>query len=139
MSYLIDTNVVSEFRKERRADPNVLRWIDATLPSEHFTSVLVIGEIRHGIELMRRKDRQQAESMEAWLQGMIAKYGGRILPVDQRIADLWGRLGIPDPVPDIDGLLAATALAHGLTLVSRDKALLSLTALRTINPFEDRP
>ena len=132
MNYLIDTNVISEFRKTRRANPNVLRWIEATLPSEHYTSVLVIGEIRHGIELMRRRDAPQAQAMEQWMHGMIAKYSGRILPVDQRIADAWGHLG----VPDIDGLLAATALVHDLTLVSRDNALLSLPVLRSINPFE---
>lgn len=136
MNYLIDTNVISEFRKVRRANPNVLRWIEATLPEQHFTSVLVIGEIRHGIELMRRRDVPQAQAMEQWMDGMIAKYAGRILPVDQRIANAWGYLGVPDPVPDIDGLLAATALLHDLTLVSRDNALLSLRELRSVNPFE---
>ena len=135
MTYLIDTNVISEFRKEHRSDPNVLRWIGATLPEEHHTSVLVIGEIRHGVELMRRRDPRQAEAMERWLAGMVAKYHGRILPIDDRVADAWGRLGIPDPVPDIDGLLAATALVHGLTLVTRDTALLSIGAIRAVNPF----
>ena len=136
MKYLIDTNVISEFRKNQRANANVLRWIKATLPEEHYTSVLVIGEIRHGIELMRRRDAPQAQAMEHWMDGMIAKYAGRILPVDQRIADAWGRLGVPDPVPDIDGILAATALVHDLTLVSRGNALLSMRELRSINPFE---
>ena len=136
MSYLIDTNVISEFRKKRRADSNVLRWVDSTLPSEHFTSVLVIGEIRHGIELLRRRDNRQALAMEDWMNGMIARYDGRILTVDRRVADAWGRLGIPDPVPEIDGILAATAMVHGLTLVSRDNALLSLRSVRCINPFE---
>lgn len=136
MKYLIDTNVISEFRKAKRADPNVLRWIEATLPEEHYTSVLVIGEIRHGIELMRRRDAPQAQAMELWLSGMVARYAGRILPIDQRVADAWGRLGAPDPVPEIDGLLAATALVHDMTMVSRDNALLSLRELRSINPFE---
>ena len=136
MTYLIDTNVISEFRKEHRAHPNVLRWIGATLPAEHHTSVLVIGEIRHGVELMRRRDPRQAEAMELWMAGMIAKYGDRILPVDQRVADAWGRLGVPDPLPDIDGILAATALVHDLTLVSRNEALLSLRSVRSINPFK---
>ena len=136
MSYLIDTNVISEFRKKRRADSNVLRWVDSTLPSEHFTSVLVIGEIRHGIELLRRRDNRQALATEDWMNGMIARYDGRILAVDQRVADAWGRLGIPGPVPEVDGILAATAMVHGLTLVSRDNALLSLRSVRCINPFE---
>ena len=136
MNYLIDTNVISEFRKAKRADANVLRWIEATLPEEHYTSVLVIGEIRHGIELMRRRDVPQAQAMELWLSGMVARYAGRILPIDQHVADAWGRLGVPDPVPEIDGLLAATALVHDMTMVSRDNALLSLHELRSINPFE---
>ena len=135
MSYLIDTNVILEFRKEHHADPRVLRWIGATLPSEHHTSVLVIGEIRHGVELLRRRDPQQAHVIERWMNGMIVKYSSRILPVDGRVADAWGRLGIPDPVPDIDGLLAATALVHGLTLVTRYAALLSMGGVRAINPF----
>lgn len=136
MNYLIDTNVISEFRKKRRANPHVLDWIDATLPEEHFTSVLVIGEIRRGVERIRRRDPGQAQTIEEWLFGMIARYEGRILPVDRNIAEAWGRLGWPDPVPDVDGLLAATALVHDLTLVSRDNALLTLDAIRSINPFE---
>ena len=134
MTYLFDTNVVSEFRKQR-AHPNVQRWIDSTRPEQHHTSVLVIGELRHGIELKRRYDPLQARHMDIWLEAMISRLSGRIFPVTQRIAETWGHLGIPDPLLDVDAILAATALVHGLTLVTRDEALLSLKAIRAINPF----
>ena len=141
MSYIFDTNIVSEFRKPR-THPNVQRWLDSTRPEQHHTSVLVIGELRHGIELKRRYDALQAGHMDRWLEAMIARLDGRILPVTLSIAEAWGHLGIPDPVPDIDGLLAATALVHGLVLVTRDDALLSLPSIRALNPFmyqQDQP
>lgn len=135
VNYLIDTNVISEFRKEHRAHPAVLRWIGRTAPEEHHTSVLVLGELRHGIELVRRHDERQAGALERWLSGMIAKYQGRVLPVSAAIADYWGRLGIPDPIPEVDGLLAATAIVHDLTLVTRDQALLGIKGVKAVNPF----
>lgn len=135
MSFLLDTNVISEMRKGQRANPGVRRWAASTEPRVQFTSVLVLGEMRYGTELKRRHDPRQADILEAWLQKSIRAFHGRILPVDDRIADAWGRLGIPDPIPDIDGLLAATALVHGLTLVTRDTALLSIDAIRAVNPF----
>ena len=135
MTFLIDTNIISELRKEQRADRAVLKWIASTVPEEHHTSVLVIGEMRRGVERMRRRDAAQANVLERWLHGMIDKYRGRILPVDARIADAWGRMGIPDPIPDIDGILAATALVHNLTVVTRDAHLLALKSIRSLNPF----
>ena len=135
MSFLIDTNVISEFRKKRRADSNVIRWMESTLSSEHFTSVLVIGEIRRGIALKRRYDMEQAQVTERWLNDLINHYSGRILPIDQSVAETWGELGVPDPLPVIDSLLAATALVHGLVLVTRDEALLAVKEIRSVNPF----
>jgi toxin FitB len=135
VKYLIDTNVVSELRKRDRAHPAVLRWIALTPAKALFTSVLVIGEIRHGVELKRYRDPVQAGRLEHWLHDVIRKFHGRILTVDQRTADAWGHFGIPDPVPDIDGLLGATASVHGLTLVTRDRGAVARYGVSVINPF----
>ena len=135
MSFLLDTNVISELRKGQRADPGLQKWAASTEPRRQFTSVLVLGEIRHGTELKRRHDPRQAAVLEAWLEKSIRMFHGRILPVDDKIADAWGRLGIPGPLPDIDGLIAATAKVHGLTVVTRDKAILAMNDIKSINPF----
>jgi toxin FitB len=135
VSYLIDTNVISELRKRDRAHPAVLRWVELTPPAELHTSVLVIGEIRRGVELKRRRDPVQATRLEHWLQGVVHKFFGRILAVDQRIAEAWGRFGIPDPVPDIDGLLAATASVYGLAHVTRDCGAVARHGVSVVNPF----
>ena len=136
MSYLLDTNVISELRKRERAHPNVIRWAASVDPAELFTSVLVMGEIRRGIELKRRTDAAQAVALEAWLYRMRAGLVGRIISVDERIAEVWGTLGVPDAVPAIDGLLAATAIVHDLTVVSRNLADLCRTTVRAFDPFQ---
>jgi toxin FitB len=136
LRFLLDTNVISELRKGARASRGVVKWAASTEPAAQHTSVLVIGELRHSVELRRRSDVTQAAVLEAWLEHAVRSFGGRIFPVDAEIADAWGRLGVPDPLPDIDGLLAATALVHNLTIVTRDKALLGLKVIRTIDPFE---
>lgn len=135
MSYLIDTNVVSELRKRERGHPAVVRWAASVQPTDLYTSVLVIGEIRRGIELKRRSDPIQAAALDAWLDKVRIGLGTRILPVDDRVAEAWGRLGIPDPIPSIDGLIAATAEVHGLVLVSRNTRDLERTGIPVFNPF----
>ncbi|MCC7048950.1 MAG: type II toxin-antitoxin system VapC family toxin [Alphaproteobacteria bacterium] len=135
MSYLLDTNVLSELRKAGRCDPAVAAWASARAPRELFTSVLVIGEIRKGIELRRRVDAAQANVLERWLAAVARTFQGRILPVDQAIAEDWGRFNVPDPLPPIDGLLAATARVHGMTLVTRDIAIIEASGVRVFDPF----
>lgn len=135
MSYPVDTNVISEPRKRERGHPSVVRWAASVEPSDIHTSVLVIGDIRRGIELKRRSDSGQAAALEAWLDQVRAGLRGRILPVDERIAETWGRLGIPDPVPAIDGLIAATAMVHGLTVVTRNVGDLARTGVPVLDPF----
>ena len=81
-----------------------------------YTSVLVVGEIRRGIELLRRRDPTAAATLDQWLRRLSETYGERILPIDRRVAECWGALNVPDPVPAVDGLLAATAMEHELTL-----------------------
>jgi toxin FitB len=136
LSYLLDTNVISELRKRERGHPSVIRWAASIDPTALFTSVLVIGEIRRGIELKRRNDAAQAIALEAWLDRMRSSLVGRILPVNERIAEAWGRLGVPDAIPAIDGMLAATAIVHDLTVVSRTLVDLRRTAARVFDPFQ---
>ena len=135
MTWLVDTNVLSELRKAGRMDPGVRTWIDGIDESNLYTSVLVFGEIRRGIERLRRRDPTAAGAIEAWLTRMRQRFGARILPVDARVAERWGGLGVPNPVPTLDGLLAATALEHGLTLVTRNTRHVVSTGVATLNPF----
>jgi predicted nucleic acid-binding protein len=135
VTYLLDTNIISELRKRERAHPGVVRWAASVDPAELHTSVLVIGEIRRGIELKRRSDPLQATALEGWLDRIRAGMGGRIIPVDERIAELWGKLGVPTTLPSIDGLIAATAMVHGLTVVTRNFGDMARTGASLLNPF----
>jgi toxin FitB len=135
MTYLLDTNVVSELRR-RHPDPHVLAWYDTVTSAEIYLSVLTIGEIRLGIERLRRKDNAQAVLLEHWLHGLHATYQDHIIDVDAAVAEEWGRLNVPDPLPVIDGLIAASARTRGWTLVTRNTADLARTAVRMLNPFD---
>lgn len=138
MTYLLDTNVVSELRK-RDPDPHVLGWYATVTSAELFLSVLTIGEIRLGIERLRRKDQPQAGLLEEWLRGLQVTYRDHLIDVDAVVAEEWGRLNIPDPLPVIDGLLAASAKVRGWILVTRNIADLNRTGVVLLNPFEPRP
>jgi predicted nucleic acid-binding protein len=135
VKFLIDTNIISEIRKRDRAHPNVARWVAHTRPDEIGTSVLVLAEIRRGIELKRRRDPEQARFLDGWFRRMRARLGDRVLPIDESIAEAWATLAIPDPLPLIDGLLAATAKVRGLTLVTRNVADIAATGVQTLDPF----
>lgn len=135
MSYLLDTNVLSELRRGDRANPGVLAWWREHQSGQLWLSVLVVGELRRGVELLRRRDATAADSLDDWLVGLVDGFADRILPVDDRVAERWGRLGVPDPVPVVDGLLAATALVHDLALVTRNVADVAPTGVRFENPF----
>lgn len=115
MSYLLDTNVVSEVRKPVR-NAGVEQWFSGTR-AEDFFSVLVAGEVRRGVERLRRRDPAQAAVYEAWLATLHRDYADRMLPITAEVADMWGRLNAIDPLPVVDGLIAATALVQGLTLL----------------------
>jgi predicted nucleic acid-binding protein len=135
VKFLVDTSVISEIRKRDRAHPNVVRWVARTAVEEIGTSVLVLAEIRRGIELKRRSDPQQAKSLDRWFSQMRMRLGERVLPVDEPIAEAWALLGIPNPSPLIDGLLAATAKVHGLTLVTRNVADMAMAGVLVLDPF----
>lgn len=134
MTWLLDTNIVSELRKGERADHRLRTWFAGVDDDEVFTSVLVLGEIRRGIESIRRRDAPSALALEQWLIRLATGFGERILPIDVRVADRWGTLNVPDPIPTIDGLLAATALVHDLTLVTRNVKDVTTTGVRTLDP-----
>jgi predicted nucleic acid-binding protein len=135
VTYLLDTNVISELRKRERGHPGVVRWAASVDPAELHTSVLIIGEIRRGIELKRRSDPAQATALEGWLDRIRASLGARIISVDERIAELWGTLGFPVALPAVDGLIAATAMVHGLTAVTRNFGDMARTGASLLNPF----
>jgi hypothetical protein len=136
LSYLVDTNVLSLLRKGRRCDPNVLRWFSAVSDEDVFLSVLVIGEIRRGIDRIRRRDARSARTLDTWLRRLLAGHRDRVLSVDEAVAEEWGRLGVPDPIPVVDGLMAATARVHGLTLATRNVRDVERTGVPCVNPFE---
>jgi toxin FitB len=138
LSFLLDTNVVSELRKASRCDPSVARWFSGVSDEEVFLSVLTIGEIRKGIELIRRRDPDSAEALDRWLRDLVDENAERILAIDLRIAEEWGRMNVPDPLPVIDGLLAATARIYGLTLVTRNVKDVARTGIPCLDPFEAR-
>lgn len=135
MKYLLDTNVLSELRKGTRCDAHVARWADAAPSNSLFVSVLVLGEIRRGVERLRRKDPKQAKRLGAWLEQVKGAFAGRILGVDEAVAESWGSHDVPEPKPVVDGLLAATARVHGLTLVTRNTADFKRTGVAVLNPF----
>jgi predicted nucleic acid-binding protein len=135
LSYLIDTNVISELRKGKRADPAVNAWFDALPDEEIFLSVLTIGEFRQGIERIRRRDPDSATALDGWLDRVVATHGDRLIPVDRLVAEEWGRMNGPDPLPVVDGLLAATAKVNGLTLATRNVRDVERTGVDLVDPF----
>lgn len=135
MRFLLDTNIVSEARKGPRANSGVLAWLEATPSSSLWTSVLVLGELRRGVESLRRRDPVSARVLDRWLRDHRATQAERILQVDEAVALRWGLLNVPDPVPTVDGLLAATALVHGMTLVTRNTRDVVRTGATLHNPF----
>jgi predicted nucleic acid-binding protein len=135
VSYLIDTNIISEVRKGDRCDVHVSAWYASISDGDIFLSTLVLGEIRKGIELARPSDPDKAATLERWLRQVEAMFDGRVLGIDNAVSDQWGRLSAIRPIPVIDGLLAATALVNGLTLVTRnDRDVAGLGAV-VLNPF----
>jgi toxin FitB len=136
MGYLIDTNVLSEMRKGTRGHPQLVAWTTQVPLREMFVPVIVLGEVRRGIEGVRRRDVTQAEALEAWLARVGESFVDRILPVTREIAERWGRLSTPDPIATADGIIAATALVHDLTLVTRNTRDVTRTGVRLIDPFQ---
>jgi predicted nucleic acid-binding protein len=179
VGFLIDTNVLAELRKGERGDPGVQAWYASISSTDIHISVIVLGEIRRGAELLRRRDPIAAARLEGWLTMLRTSVGNRLLPITvkvayathepplpprgggvggegnghdfhdwgvpgkvmtvcQEVADRWGHLGIPDPFPIADGLLAATALVHDLVLVTRNTRDVERSGVKMLNPFSSR-
>ncbi|HEY8125650.1 MAG TPA: type II toxin-antitoxin system VapC family toxin [Methylocystis sp.] len=120
MNFLIDTNVISEFRKGARCDARVASWFASVIDEQLYLSMLTLGEIRRGAEKLRRRDVSGADALDRWLVDVERAFVGRILPVDNDVAEEWGRMSALRTAPVVDCLLAATAKANDLTLVTRN-------------------
>ena len=135
MSYLLDTNVISELCKNKsKINSGVLQWISQTSAYTLFTSVLVIGELSQGVLRLRRRDSAQADIIQFRLD-QLALYTRNTLVIDLPIVARWAELNTPDPKPVVDSLLAATALVHELTIVTRNVSDFEATGVAIFNPF----
>lgn len=137
--YLIDTNVISESRKRSKADSGVQAFFKQVAEEDArvFISVVTVGELRRGVELIRhRGDRRQATQLEKWLDQLLGDYEDRVLDITGDIAQLWGRLRVPHPENALDKQIAATALIYDLTVVTRNHKDFSKTGVRLLNPFK---
>ncbi|WP_135467171.1 type II toxin-antitoxin system VapC family toxin [Crenalkalicoccus roseus] len=137
MTWLVDTNIISEVRKGPRCHPGVAAWWAAVEDRDLFLSVLTLGEIRRGVEGVRTRDPAKAATLERWLRDISEAFGARIIGVDLAVAEAWGRMSVARSVPVIDALLAATAQVHDLVLVTRNTADVSGLGVRTLNPFDE--
>ena len=135
MSFLLDTNVISEVRKPQ-GNAQVKAWFAAAPADALYLSVLVVGEVQRGVALLHRRDPHQAAIYDAWLVQLRQDYADRILLITLDIAEEWGRLNVPNPLPVVDGLLAATARVRGLILVTRNTVDLLQTGVQLLNPFD---
>lgn len=139
--YLLDTNVISEVRKGQRADRGVRRFFQDVIRRrvDVFLSVVTVGELRRGIDSIRhRGDEDQARRLEGWFHSILDRYADYLLDFDAEIAQVWGRLRVPHPQNALDKQIAATALIHGLTVVTRNRKDFISTGVKVINPFQAR-
>jgi toxin FitB len=138
--FLLDTVVISEFRKSpRRRNRNVVQWIGRVRSQHLFVSVLTVGEIERGIEQQRQTDPAFSKKLSAWLDMVLRAYEGRILPVTVAVARRWGRLSYRIGNKGLDLAIAATALEHGLTVATRNVSDFAPTGVAVVNPFDPAP
>jgi predicted nucleic acid-binding protein len=136
VNYLIDTNIISEIRKGDHCNRNVAVWYASIDDAGIYLSVLVLGEIRKGIERARPNDPAQARALEKWLSAVRESFAERVLPIDQAISDEWGRMSAKRSLSSVDALLAATAKVHRMTLVTRNVSDVADLGADVLNPFE---
>ena len=135
MTYLVDTNVWSELRNRGRSNVNVRAWAQSVRETELYLSVVTVFEIERGVLLMERRDARQGARLRAWLeQHVLAPFEQKILPIDAKIARRCASLHVPDPRPERDALIAATALTHGLTVVTRNASDFETMGVAVLNP-----
>ncbi len=136
MPFLLDTNILSELRKGARCDPNVSNWAAKECAQAHYISVLSLGEICKGIELLRKKSPADCIPLEIWLQKLQSDYANCTIAITAEVAGRWGELSALRPLPVVDSLLAATALEHGLTLATRNTKDFDGLGISIVNPFQ---
>ena len=139
MMFVLDTNVVSELRKVRlgKADANVATWTESVDAADLFVAAITILELELGVLSIERKDAAQGAMLRAWLeQHVLPEFSGRTLPVDTAVAQRCARLHVPDKRGERDALIAATALVHGMTVVTRNVADFEPTGVKILNPWE---
>ncbi len=139
--YLLDTNVVSELRKEGsgRADRNVVRWISQAPAAQFYLSVITLMELEVGVLLMERRDPLQGGLFRRWFTHRVhSAFVGRVYPIDEAVARQCAALHVPNKRPDNDALIAATALVHGLTVVTRNVVDFETTGVPILNPWEQQ-
>ncbi|GAA1870123.1 type II toxin-antitoxin system VapC family toxin [Myceligenerans crystallogenes] len=136
--YLLDTNVISELRKKpHRRDDRFNTWLQSVTGHDTYLSVITVGELTAGVLAMERKDPAQGALLRSWLEDeVLPDFTGRILPVTREIAEREARLQVPDPRPKADALIAATALTHNMTMVTRNTADFSGTGTDLVNPWD---
>lgn len=135
--FLLDTNVISELRRPDRADRNVVAWANAISAANFFMSAISILEIELGARLIERKDAAQGAVLRNWIDNQIlARFEGRILTIDTAVAQRCAKLHVPNPRADRDTLIAATALVHGLTVVTRNVGDFAPTGVPLLNPWD---
>jgi predicted nucleic acid-binding protein len=135
--YLLDTNVISETRKAR-ADSGVMAFLSAAEAAGLFLSVLTLGELRKGVAAKHRTDPGAADQLGAWVDGIETTFADRVLPIDAATARHWGELSANRSLPVIDTLIAATAISHGLTLVTRNTRDVESTGVPLVDPWQIR-
>jgi predicted nucleic acid-binding protein len=140
--YLIDTNIISEMRKirHRKADPNVTAWVNSVNPNLFYTSIVVMMELQRGIMGKHRTDPEQGKRLQQWFDISVkAIFDKRVLYINDHIAEVCAGLHVPNPKPENDAWIAATAIANGLTLVTRNVSDFDGIAVDIINPFTFQP
>jgi predicted nucleic acid-binding protein len=135
LSFLLDTNVLAEARKPR-PHPAVISWLDGVPPTQLFLSVLAVGEIQQGVERLRARDARRAAAFDGWLRLLRTDFADRVLPVTEAIAVEWGRLNARATLPVVDGLMAATARVHDLTVVTRNTVDFRRSGVPVLDLFE---
>ena len=135
--YLLDTNVVSELRKAKKAHPSVRMWAASLPAASLYLSVISILELEIGIHLVERRDWKQGLILRAWMAGhVLPTFTGRILAIDTEVAQRGATLHVPNPRPDHDALIAATALVHGMTVVTRNVSHFQPMGVAVVNPWQ---
>ena len=135
MSFLLDTNVISELRKQDKCNRGVRNWFQDAPFEDLFISVMTTAELRRGVEKCRITDIPSAIILERWLNGIQISYESRILPITEEISDIWGRLSAQQPVPILDGFIAATAIYYGFTVITRNESDFQRIGIDFFNPF----